>query len=62
MPFGFSADEGLALAQRVPGVAAAHDIRTPTGRGRYRLEFLPVLDRIPGYRGIRPSTTLLEFG
>jgi O-methyltransferase involved in polyketide biosynthesis len=62
MPFGFSADEGVALAQRVPGVTAAHDIRTPRGRGRYSLEFLPMLDRIPWYRRIRPSTTLLEFG
>jgi O-methyltransferase involved in polyketide biosynthesis len=62
MPFGFSADEGIALAQRVPGVKAARDVRTPTGRGRFRLEYSPLLDRIPGYRRIRASTTLLEFG
>jgi O-methyltransferase involved in polyketide biosynthesis len=62
MPFGFSAEEGVALAQRVPGVSAAHDVRTPKGRGRFAVEFLPILDRIPGYRRIRPCNTLLEFG
>jgi O-methyltransferase involved in polyketide biosynthesis len=61
MPFGFSAGEGVALAQRIPGVKAAHDVRTPTGRGRYRLEYSPLLDLIPFYRRIRASTTLLEF-
>jgi O-methyltransferase involved in polyketide biosynthesis len=62
MPFGFSADEGVKLADQLPGIKAAHDLRTPKGRGRYAVEFLPILDRIPGYRRIRPSTTLLEFG
>ena len=62
MPFGFSADEGVALAQRIPGVVAAHDVRTPAGRGRFRVEFLPILDRLPLYRRLRASTTLLEFG
>jgi O-methyltransferase involved in polyketide biosynthesis len=62
MPFGFSADEGLALAQRISGVSAAHDIATPQGRGRYRLLFWPALDRIRWYHRHRPSVTLLEFG
>ncbi|MEO3761515.1 class I SAM-dependent methyltransferase [Mycobacterium sp. B14F4] len=61
MPFGFSADEGVSLGRQITGIKAAHDIRMPRGRGRYRFEYLPMLDRIPRYRRIRPSTTLLEF-
>jgi O-methyltransferase involved in polyketide biosynthesis len=61
MPFGQTADEGLALAGRIPGVAAAHDIAMPRGRGLFNALFWPPLDRIPVHRRGRPSITLLEF-
>jgi len=62
MPFGLTADEGLALAREVPGVSAARDIALPTGRGLFRLMSWPPLDRIGPLHRMRPSITLLEFG
>jgi O-methyltransferase involved in polyketide biosynthesis len=62
MPFGLTADEGLALAERIPGVRAARDIALPPGRGIFKLAAWPPLDRIGFLRRIRPSITLLEFG
>jgi O-methyltransferase involved in polyketide biosynthesis len=61
MPFGFSADEGVALAGRIPGVAVARDIALPPGRGLFKVSTWPPLDRIGLFRRIRPSLTLLEF-
>jgi len=62
MPFGLSADEGLALAGRIPGVRAARDIAYPPGRGLFKLAASPALDRVGVVRRHRPSITLLEFG
>ncbi|MFS0900403.1 class I SAM-dependent methyltransferase [Mycolicibacterium litorale] len=61
MPFALTADEGLALADRIPGVAAARDIPMPRGRGLFNALFWPPLDRVPRHRRGRPSITLLEF-
>jgi O-methyltransferase involved in polyketide biosynthesis len=62
MPFGLTADEGLALADRIPGVRAARDIPLAQGRGLVKLATWPQLDRVDPVRRIRPSMTLLEFG
>jgi O-methyltransferase involved in polyketide biosynthesis len=61
MPFALSADEGLALAGRIPGVTAAHEVRLPGGRGVFTLTTWPPLDR-GLFRRSRPSITLLELG
>jgi O-methyltransferase involved in polyketide biosynthesis len=61
MPFALTADEGVGLAGRIPGVRAAHDIAMPRGRGLFNALFWPPLDRLPFYRRGRPSITLLEF-
>ncbi|WP_155943004.1 class I SAM-dependent methyltransferase [Mycobacterium sp. 141] len=61
MPFGLTADEGLALAERIPGVRAARDIALPPGRGLFKLAASPSLDRIGAFHRARPSITLLEF-
>ena len=62
MPFGFSADQGVALAGGIPGVRAAHDRAQPTGRGLlWKLVAWQPLDRLGLYRRNRPSFTLLEF-
>ncbi|BBX01090.1 putative O-methyltransferase OMT [Mycolicibacterium moriokaense] len=61
MPFALSADEGLALAGRIPGVRAARDIALPRGRGLFKLAARPTLDRLGFVRRHRPSITLLEF-
>jgi len=61
MPFGLCADEGVALAGRIPGVRAAHDIAVPPGRGVFKLSASPALDRVGFVRRNRPSFTLLEF-
>lgn len=62
MPFSLSADEAVALAGRIPGVRAAHDVPYPSGRGPFNLLFWPPLDRLAVHRRGRPSMTLLEFG
>jgi O-methyltransferase involved in polyketide biosynthesis len=62
MPFGFTADDGVALAERIPGVRRARDIAMPAGRGIFKVAFWPPLDRITLLRHRRPSITLLEFG
>ncbi|MCV7419735.1 class I SAM-dependent methyltransferase [Mycobacterium yunnanensis] len=62
MPFGQSVDDAVALADVIPGIRAAHDVRSPRGRGWWRLAAAPVLDRIGPLRRSRPSITLLEFG
>ena len=63
MPFGLTADEGVALADSIPGVRTARDIAFPPGRGIWKLwaRWSP-FDRIGFMRRIRPSITLLEFG
>lgn len=61
MPLGMTPDEGLALADSVPGVRAARDIKMPPGRGLWKAAAWPPLDRIGLLRRIRPSITLLEF-
>jgi O-methyltransferase involved in polyketide biosynthesis len=62
MPFGFSAEEGLALAETVHCVTTARDIALPAGRGLFKVMAWQPLDRIGRLRRIRPSITLLEFG
>ncbi len=62
MPFALTADEGLALADSIPGVRAARDIPLAQGRGLFKLAAWRPLDRIGPMRRIRPSMTLLEFG
>lgn len=62
MPFALTADEGLALAESIPGVRAARDIPLAQGRGIFKLAAWPPLDRVGPLRRIRPSMTLLEFG
>jgi O-methyltransferase involved in polyketide biosynthesis len=62
MPFALTADEGLALANSIPGVRAARDIPLAQGRGLFKLAAWPPLDRVGPLRRIRPSMTLLEFG
>ena len=60
MPFGMTPDEGLALADTVPGVRSARDIKLPRCRGIWKLMASPLLDR-GVLRRHRPSMTLLEF-
>jgi O-methyltransferase involved in polyketide biosynthesis len=60
MPFALSADEGLGLAGRMPGVTAAQDVHLPPGRGAFKLSAWPPLDR-GLMRRTRPSITLVEF-
>lgn len=62
MPFSLSADEGVALAGRIPGVRAAHDVPHQPGRGLFKLLAWPALDRFGIHRRGRPAMTLLEFG
>ena len=62
MPFALTADEGLALAESIPGVRAARDIPLAQGRGIFKLAAWPPLDRVGPLRRVRPSMTLLEFG
>ena len=62
MPFGLTVDEGVALADSIPGVRAARDIAFPRGRGIWKWAAWPPLDRVGVMRRIRPSITLLEFG
>jgi hypothetical protein len=54
-------DEALALAGTIPGVKAARDVAWPPGRGWFKVAAWPPLERIGPMRGIRPSTTVLEF-
>ena len=61
MPFSLSADEGVALAGRIPGVRAAHDVAHRPGRGLFNLLAWRPLDRLAILRRGRPSMTLLEF-
>lgn len=61
MPFGFNSDEGVALAGRIPGVRAAHDVGYPPGRGLFKVAASPVLKRLGPLRRMQPSVTLLEF-
>ncbi|OBC11367.1 methyltransferase [Mycobacterium sp. 852013-50091_SCH5140682] len=61
MPFAMTADEGVALAERIPGVRAAYDIALPPGRGLFKLAAWPPLDRVGAFHRARPSITLLEF-
>jgi O-methyltransferase involved in polyketide biosynthesis len=60
LPFAMSPDEATALAGRVPGIAAARDVRLPTGRGFFKVAGRPAIDRGP-VRAVRPSMTVLEF-
>jgi O-methyltransferase involved in polyketide biosynthesis len=62
MPFALTADEGLALADTIPGVSTARDIPLPPGRGAFKVAAWPPLDRVGFLRRNRPSITLLEFG
>lgn len=62
MPFGMTADEGIALATEIPGVCAARDVALPPGRGLFQPWVCRSWDRIGPLRRARPSITLLEFG
>jgi len=50
-----------ALADTVPRVRAARDIKLPPDRGLFKVAAWPPLDRIGLLRRNRPSITLLEF-
>ncbi|MBB2993135.1 O-methyltransferase involved in polyketide biosynthesis [Mycolicibacterium iranicum] len=60
MPFAMTADEGAALAGRIPGVASAREVPLPPGRGLFARAASPRLDR-GLVRRTRPSIILLEF-
>ena len=62
MPFSLSPDEAVALAGRIPGVRAAHDVAQAPGRGLWKLVAWQPLDRLGFHRRNRSSYTLLEFG
>jgi O-methyltransferase involved in polyketide biosynthesis len=62
MPFGLTADDGVALAGEIPGVHAAHDVALRPGRGLFKLMAWPPWDRISFLRRARRAITLLEFG
>ena len=55
-------DEAVALAGRIPGVRAAHDVAQVPGRGLWKLVTWQPLDRLGFHRRTRSSYTLLEFG
>lgn len=61
MPFGLTADEGVGLVERIAGVRSARDIMLAPGRGLWKANAWPPLERIGFLRRIRPSITLLEF-
>jgi O-methyltransferase involved in polyketide biosynthesis len=61
MPFGLTADDAVAMRDRVPGVRAADDVRLPKGRGVYRVLSWAPLDLIGVLHRARPSITLLQF-
>jgi O-methyltransferase involved in polyketide biosynthesis len=61
MPFALNVDEGIALADTIPGVRRAHDVALPRGRGVFKLITWPPLDRIGFLRRTRFNITLLEF-
>ena len=61
MPFAMTPDDGVALAEAIPGVRSARDIAMPPGRGIFRLFGWPPFQRGRLSR-FRPSITLLEFG
>jgi O-methyltransferase involved in polyketide biosynthesis len=65
MPFGLTADEGLAIAGTgpgaIPGVRAARDVALPPGRGLFKLAAQPWVDRIEPIHRARPSITALDF-
>ncbi|MGB3482287.1 MAG: class I SAM-dependent methyltransferase [Mycobacterium sp.] len=61
MPFALTADEALALPDRLPGVRSARDVHVRPGRGAFKVAGWPVLDRIGPIRRARPSITVLEF-
>ncbi len=62
MPFGITADDAVALAGRIPGVRAAHDVPHVAGRGVFRVLAATPFDQVAPLRNNRPSMTLLEFG
>jgi O-methyltransferase involved in polyketide biosynthesis len=60
MPFAMTPGQGVALANTVPGVRSARDIKMPSGRGIFRVFAWPPFQR--GFLSrLRPSITLLEF-
>lgn len=61
MPFALRADEATALAGRIPGVRAAHDVAMPPGRWLWKVASHPTMDHIGFLRRNRPSITLLQF-
>ncbi len=62
MPFGITADDAVALAGRIPGVRAAHDVPHIAGRGVFRMLAAPPFNQVAPLRNNRPSMTVLEFG
>jgi O-methyltransferase involved in polyketide biosynthesis len=62
MPFGLTADDGVALAHEIAGVKTARDIPLHPGRGLYKLPTRALRDRIGPLRRARRAITLLEFG
>lgn len=60
MPFAMTPDEAVALADSIPGVRSARDVKYPPGRGEFKLFQWRTFDRGVLSR-YRPSVTLLEF-
>ncbi|OBB05778.1 methyltransferase [Mycobacteriaceae bacterium 1482268.1] len=60
MPFAMTPDDGVALADSVPGVRSAHDVTMASGRGIFRVFAWPSFER-GLFRRFRPSITLLVF-
>jgi O-methyltransferase involved in polyketide biosynthesis len=60
MPFAMTPDDGVALADRIPGVRNARDVNWPPGRGIFKVFAWSAFERGP-LRRFRPSLTLLEF-
>ena len=70
MPFGMTPDEGLALADTIPGVRSARDVKLPRGRGLFKVaawppRFGPWRPAAPPAQhhaaGVRPMTRYAAF-
>lgn len=61
MPFSLSITQAVRLPEQIPNVAAATDIKPPTGRGPWAFQTLFALADRPPLRDRRPSITLLTF-
>jgi O-methyltransferase involved in polyketide biosynthesis len=61
MPFSLTVAQAADLANKVPGVRAAHDLQLPPGRGLAFNAAMSMAYRLPVVDRLRPCLTLLEF-